>query len=282
MTSASSVTSPGFFHDLFTPLPEEPSSTENRDFFDHVSDYAKTTDGAWDLFRVIEYATEWIQKIPSLTSQGSSALLGRISNVIGTMGMGLSIPAIATDCNHLRSSLARLFTVQDLPYSDPLRSQKITQAVKKGFLDLLGFANDMSQAALFMDRVKVLVLEASQLKVADGIYSGTSIAMDSVDLVSEYFKLQRYHSQEAQPRNPIESAKLEQKKTLAWMTIVKDIFSIASSGLAMIAMIFGAAALGVSTANIAFAGLTLSTVWLVTKMTSHFYNKLVVEAPIRV
>jgi hypothetical protein len=215
--------------------------------------------------------------LPSLPEAGTT-LLNRVSEVVNTAGIGLSIPAIFTDCNNLRHSIANLFTVQDLPYSDPLRSRKITQAVKQGFLDGMALTNDTTQAALFAERVQLLPLEPNQLRTVDGVYNGTSVILDGAELVGEYYKLKSYHSPETQPRNEAEIAKLEEKKTLSWMIIVKDIASIGGSAIALVGILFG-----VATASIPIlvtGGLLLSTTWLTMKLFSYFYNKIVVEAPV--
>lgn len=272
MSASSSATSPSsFFYDLFSP--QEPSIPENRDILDHASAYLETSQGTWDLFRGLEYFLCWGQK---LASDSGALLLGRISEVVNTTGIGLSIPAIFTDCNNLRRSFSHLTAAQDLPYSDPLRAQKVTQAAKKSTLDALGLTNDVSQAALFAAKVELLSLEAAQANVLDGIYNGTSAILDGAELISEYFKLQMYHLPASQPPSEAAAAKLEEKKTLAWMIIAKDVASIACAVIAGSKILFGV----VITPVIATLGMTLTTVWFGMKIGSHFYKQIVVDAPL--
>ncbi len=267
MASSSSTVSSGFFHNLFTPLPVS-DAEERKDHLDHIAAYADTAGGAWDAFRGLEYITSWFQKIPSLAN---SAPLGKVCEVVNTAGIGLSIPAIISDCNNLRNSASNIKDTRNLPYSDPLRTRKITQAVKKVFLDLMSLVNDTSQAALFAERVKIAVINARNLRITDGIYNATSALLDSFECIGECFKLKHYYSPAA------ERSKLREKKNLSWMIIVKDVASIGGSALALVAIVFGTATLNI--AVVATAGLACSTVWLTMKLTSHFYNKIVVERP---
>lgn len=275
MASVPNATSNGFFQDLFVSSPTD--AQNNRDHLDHIAAYVDTTQGAWDLFRVFENAVTWCQKLLS-TTQTTSAVLDRVSGVVNTAGIGLSIPAIITDCNNLRRSLANVVAVQDLPYSDSERSKKITQAYKRGFLDTMSFINDTSQAALFTQRVNVISFEPGQLSVIDGVNNATSAILDGVELVGECFKLQHYNSPEAQTRNPADASKLEEKKTLSYIIIAKDVASIGVAAIALVGILFGVAIQSI--ALVATVGLFLSSVWLTMKIASNFYNKLVVEAPI--
>jgi hypothetical protein len=275
MSSVSSL--PGIVHDLFTPLPETQPTTRDKDPIDHIADYAGSAAGAWDVFRFIDYTLSYAKWIPSLAPNWLS-VIGKIKDVASTVGIGLSIPKIIVDTNTLRRSLSNLFTVQDLPYSDPLRTRKIAQAYKKSFLDTVDLTWTVSQAALFIDATKIYVFETANLRIIDGINNVTSVISDGADLISEYFKLQQYHSPGAQPRNGEESSKLEQKKCLSWMNIVKDIASVAGSAIALVGIAFGIALHSVPIA--AGAVLVLSTIWLTMKLAGHFYNKIVVEAPV--
>lgn len=273
---AALTNSSSLFQDLFGVSPQ-PHAVVEKDHFDHVSAYIETTQGAWDVFRSFENAIVWAQKLPSLSKAGSE-LLGRVSEVVSTAGIGLSIPAILSDCNNLRHSLSRLISFQASVYDDPSRTRNIRQAAHKSFLDLLGLMNDSSQAIIFLDRVKIIILEARHLRIVDGVYNSTSVICDGAELVGECFKLNHYNSQAAQGCSTAEANKLAEKKMLAMLIIAKDIVSLASGAIALIGIVFGIATQDI--ALVAAAGLVLSTAWLTLKITSYFYNKIVVEAPL--
>lgn len=268
------TTAPGVFHDFFAPLPET-RAEQTKDSLDHIADYTDKSSGAWDVFRIGNHLFSAIE-LYLTPSHKFGDVVGRVKEVFNTAGIGLSIPQLFSDFNSLRRSVVNLLTVQDLPYSDPLRGRKIAQATKKSFLDTMNLTNTVAQIALFVDNAKIVVFEATQLRFIDGLYNITSAITDGVELVGEYFKLKQYHAPEAQPRNPAEAAKLEEKKTLAWITIAKDVASIALAAIAL-----GTIVLGVAIGNAAIVStaiLGISTFWLTMKLAGYFYDKIIVEA----
>jgi hypothetical protein len=261
------------FRDLFTPLPEtQAATTRKKDHLDHIADYADSAPGAWDVFRVIDHIFSYIKMVPSL-SPSWLEVVGKVKNIASSVGIGLSVPKIITDCNTLRRSLSHALAVQDLPYSDPLRIRKIAQACKKSFIDTVDLTFTFSQAALFVASAKIFIFEARHLRIIDGVGNVTSTISDGAELITEYFKLQHYHSSEAQ-----QLAKLEERKRLSWMIIVKDVASIGGAAIALVGIVFGFAIQ--STVWISAAVLVLSTVWLTMKLATYFYNKIIVEAPV--
>lgn len=276
MSVASTTNHTGFIQGLFTPLPQENGVHRERekDALDHVAGYIDTSTGSWDLFRVVELVLSYFKAFSSSATAAGTALVDRISGVINTAGIGLSIPSIITDGNTFRRSVVDFFQTQDLPYSDQLRARKISQAAKKSFLDGMTFTNTLSQASLFLDKVDILKFAPQDLKVIDGIYNVTSVITDGAELVEEGFKLKQYETPQAQPRTDLERRQLDEKKQLSWMKIAKDVASVALSAIAIGAVIFGIATeAGVISAVI----LVLSTGWLTMKITCYFYNKIVVE-----
>lgn len=276
---AQPTTSAGFFCDLFSPLPEA-REERRKDPLSHLADYTETTDGAWDVFRVGNHIFSILEVCVS-PSHRFFNLFGKIKGVFDSAGVALSIPQLISNVNTLRRSITQFLTSQDLPYSDALRTRKIAQAAKTSFVDSINLTNTVAQIALFLDSAKVFVFETVYLKVVDGVYNVTGAISDGVELVGEYFKLKQYQSPEAQPRNQAEAAKLEEKKTLAWITIAKDVASLflgiitfAPVAAAFFGVPFVATAYITSTAIVA-----VSTFWLTMKITGHFYNKVIVDAP---
>lgn len=278
MTQAASLT--GFFHDLFTPLPE-PRDERRSDALQHVADYVETTDGAWDVFRVGNHIFSILESCVSATHPYAN-LFERVKGVFDSAGAALSFPQLLSNINALRRSITQLLASQDLPYSDALRAKKIAQATKASFVDSVNLTNTAAQIALFLESTRIVLFKAVHLRIIDGIYNITGGIGDSVELVGEYFKLKHYASPEAQPRNQAEAAKLEERKTLAWMTIAKDVASIALAVIALAPL--AAAALGVScivsTYITATAIVAISTFWLTMKIAGYFYNKVIVDAPV--
>lgn len=264
--------STGFFSNLFAPLPEErASSPTRRDGFDHVATYLDSTTGAWDLFRVIDHALEYVKNIPSL-SDSARNLTSKVSGAISLSGISLSIPAIFTEANSFRKKIYQFAVSQDLPYSDGLRHQKIVQAGKGAVLSGMSLANTVSQASLFLDQVKIVDL-GEFLPTVDFIYQGTSLVTDGAELIEEAYKLNLYQSE--RPRSPRETAELEEKTWLSWMVVVKDVASVALAGIALVGIVFGIAASSMAVA--APAVLVLTSVWLSMKIASYFYKQILEE-----
>jgi hypothetical protein len=270
------TSSTGFFSALFTPLPESYDGGR-KDFFDHVGDYAGTSEGSWDLFRIGNHIFTVIEMYLT-PAHRLGELIGKVKEVFNTVGIALGIPKCFSSLNALRHSITNLFTVQDLPYSDPLRTSRIAQAAKKSFLDSIILTNAVSQTALFLENVKIFIFDAAHLRIIGGINNVTSAIEDGMELIGEYFKLKTYHSAEAQPRTASEAAKLEQKKTLSWITIAKDVSSVALAAIAVGVLASGTIAQGV--AAIPATILSLSAFWLTMKLIACFYQRAVVDAPV--
>jgi hypothetical protein len=273
MTQA--VSSAGFFHDLFAPLPEQ--ERRPKDLVDHAADYAETSEGAWDFFRCGYHTLAAIES----TFAAPPAFIAKVKGVFDSAGVAISIPRALSNINSLKNSMAQLLAAQNLPYTDSLRDRKIVQAGKAGIVDSLALTNTLAQIGLFLQNATILFFDAFQLSVVDGIYNVTGGVLDGIELIGEGFKLQQYQAPEAQPRNQKEATKLEEKKNLAWMIIIKDIASIA---MAVIALSPVSQALGLTfivfPAVAPAALLAISAFWLAMKITSYFYSKLVVDAPV--
>ncbi|MBX3718520.1 MAG: hypothetical protein KF898_02590 [Parachlamydiales bacterium] len=268
-TAAVAQQSNGFLADLFAPLPEERAPAPvQRDGFDHVATYLDSTTGAWDLFRVIDHALEYVKNIPSL-SDGTRELTSKISGAISLSGISLSIPAIFTEANSFRKKVFQFAASQDLPYSDGLRHQKIMQAGKGAVVSGMSLANAISQASLFLNEVKIVNL-AELLPTVDFIYQGTSLVTDGAELIEEGYKINSYQSE--QPRTPRETAELEEKTWLSWMVVIKDVASVATAAIALVGIVFGIAAS--SMAVVAPLVLVLTSVWLSMKIASYFYARI--------
>lgn len=274
MTNA--VTRSNFLDNLFAPIPgNHPPVQRGKDYIDHIADYSDTSSGAWDFFRIVSQIFSYVKLMPSL-SHGGRDLIGRVNNVIDTAGVGLSLPQLVSDANTLRHSFSQFISARQLPVEDPWRDRKVAQAAKKSFLDSMNLTNTFTQAAMFIDQVNIFKFNNLHLNLLNGIYNITSIISDGAEGIGEAFKLNHYFSPLAEPRNETERAHLDEKKCLSWMTIAKDVASVAGSSLAMVALVFGLATEGIT--FIALGILVTGTVWLTMKLVCYFYDKIVIGA----
>jgi len=260
------------FRDLFTPLPEVPAPRE-KSALDHVVDYVDTTEGTWDFFRIVSQISETIELYASKAFAQTAA---KVKEVAGLAGLGLSVPRAFSEINNARRHVADWISAYNLPENDPFKGRRIAQAAKNSITDLFSSAFTGSQIALFADGAKLVSLDAITRQVTEGINNIAGGILDGVDLIGECFKLHRYGSPEMSPRTPAETTKLQEKKTLAWINIAKNVASIAGGIIAMTALVFGVVTSSVPI--VATVLLITGSVWLTLKLTSYFYNKIVVEA----
>ncbi len=272
------ISSTNFFSNLFTPISPEAieQKKEKKDALDHIANYADTASGAWDLFRVGNYIFSVIEHALSPLHKFAGTV-GKTKEVFNAAGIGLSIPQIFSDVNSLRSSISDFFGTQKLPNSDPLRERKVAQAAKKSFLDTMNLTSTVAQILLFIDNAKIFLFEAVHLRIVDGIFNITCAISDGAELIGECFKLKQYRSLDLPAQRVGEVTKLQEKKTLSWLLIAKNVASLALAAISLGAIISGVAVGNFFALPVVVLG--ISGLWLTLKLASHFYNKVVVESP---
>lgn len=254
------------------------TALSSKNFIDHAAEYTSTTEGAWDLFRFAEQACTNLRRLPSLTEH-HSALLEKVSHVMNRAGIALSIPKAISHANAFVKSFASAYFSTDLPYSDPERSAKIQKAYKNALVNGVNLSNTVSQAALFLHHAKLNVVNPLQYRLLDGFFNVTSLLSDGADLVSQCFKLKKYHSAELQlTQENADSTKISEKKRLAWLTIAQDTSAVALSLIALAGLSFGAVVESLPLFSI--AGLFLGTTWIGFKISAYFYKEIVVKQPL--
>ena len=68
------------------------SLPEVRDHFDRVADYFGSARGAWDLFRVVDHALEWVRLLP--LAHSTRALTTKMSRSVSLAGTDSQSPMI--------------------------------------------------------------------------------------------------------------------------------------------------------------------------------------------
>lgn len=274
-----STSSNHFFTDLFTPISPESTEEkkEKKDVLDRVAEYTDTASGARDVFRIGNYIFSVIELTLSPLNKFAGTV-GKIKEVFNAAGIGLSMPQIFSDINSLRGSISDFFRMQNLPYNDSLRERKVAQAAKKSFLDTMNLTGTVTQIILFADNAKIFIFEAVHLRIVDGIFNITGAIVDGAELVGECFKLKQYHSLDVHTQREGEATKLQEKKTLSWLLIAKNVASVALAAISLGVIVSGVAAGNVLAFPVVVLG--LSGFWLTMKLATYFYNKVIVESPI--
>ncbi len=272
MSTATPFSLPRLCTDFFSPLsrtPQDPHVGPGKDFFDHIAAHFTTVNGVWDGFRIVEYVAALPEYFLSLTPARQD-FFNQITHVMNRAGIALSVPKIITNIHNLRHSVCQIQQANSISYSHPERSKVIAHA-KKGFIiNFMNLGNDTAQAAMFLHEVSILKM-GKYYPVADGIYNVTSIVNDTIELIDECFKLHHYNSLPALTDG--ETNTIQEKRTLSWMKIAKDLPSIIGSVIAFAAIFFAA----LQVPAVAALSLGLSVAWLTMKLTSVFYEKIILE-----
>ncbi len=256
--------------DLFAPIQTASTPSRPKSVIDHVKDYVGSTSGAWDFFRALDYAiSPW--KFTNLLSESSLEQVHRISGVVGTAGASLCMPTLVTDAIGLKRSVDDLTHIHQCPTSDPERSKKIAQAYKKTVINGADLGYTFCQSSRFLNEANVIAL-GSSLPVFSGVQQVCGIVSDGNELIEESYKLHNYQADSSASTDQ-EKSLMAAKKNLSWLKIAKDIPSIAMSALALVGIFFASVA---SSPVVPIIFLSLSVSWLTFKVSSYFYENIVV------
>ncbi|HEY2811137.1 MAG TPA: hypothetical protein VGJ00_07110 [Rhabdochlamydiaceae bacterium] len=238
-----------------------------KDLFDHTTDYFRSLNGAWDALRVGNHVGEVVCSLPNLSAP-QRVFASKVSDVLGTSGTALSLPRTLTDAANFRKSLQNIRSVQAVSPNHPAKDKLIAQAYKQSIFEGFNLVNTASQGALFLDQTSLMDL-GKHLTPVTGLYNLTSIGADAIELADASGEIIHYNS--LSPTTPDEKLTLQERKVLSWMKVVKSVPSIAGAALALIGIVFS----WFLTPVVGLISLGLSVVWLVMKITSNVYEKVI-------
>jgi len=262
-----------FFEKLFGPQENE-EKKERKDFGDHIAKWVDSTDGAKSFFKVFDHALDYAKLLPNL-SEGAQSFIEKTHKITDFTGSALSFPVLISDANNLRHSIASWWRASELPDADKSRSEKIVRSAKKSFLDSCTLTNTASQVITFLSESNFIQQSASAARAVDWVYNVTSLVTDGAELAEEAYKVHRNQGRMGAAKTEKEQKVLQEKINLSWLTIVKDVASVALSIIGIIALVFGALTQGV--VIIAPIVLGLSTIWLAMKISAYFYERIIKE-----
>ncbi len=263
--------------DFFSPLSQTPQNAsphtnQTKNLCDHIGGHFFTLNGAWDGLRIVEYVFALSKYIPMTPVR--KEFFEHVACVMCKSGNALSIPRIIADIHFMKNSGRHIRQANTLPAEHPERSKVIAHAKKNMIISSMNLGNDVAQAAMFLNDVSILKL-GKYYPVADGIYNVTSLVNDTIELVDEAFKLHHYKAAPVKDDN--ERTTLEEKRTLSWLKIAKDLPSIIGAVLAIAAIFFAALQIPI----VAAISLGLSVAWLTMKLASTFYEKITADRQAR-
>jgi hypothetical protein len=239
-----SVSSLNFLKQVFLPSASPP--TRPVSFLDYAGEWTEGAEGSADCLSLIACVAEWV-KLFGPQSRASIAEIVRVKcDDFKSMRI---IPLLFSDVKEFCHS------VRNWSQTDSLAMAKSCKKVAMKGLSLIGTG---AQAVLLGENLKIASLSTRQMCCLNVISNATLLLMDGVDFVGNCLEL----CQETK----------SEKRGLAWLNFTTNGTSVALSALSL-----GTLFLSRSRPWIARVTLPLSTVYLVAKLSSHFYKKMRVE-----
>lgn len=270
--------STAFWQTFFQGLSEK-EETPPKNFIDQAVNLANTTDGAWDFFHVLEQPFAYLPHLSSL-KEPEKALMRHVGSVFNSAALALSLPKTLVDANDLHKNAQQLMGAIKTPYSDPKREAKVAQATTKTFLGGITLGNTITQAGLFLNQAKIIILSAKDFFWMDAISHITSFLSDGADLILQGLKLRYlYAISSVKDITSNQKEKLAEEQHLAFTSMLRDIISVALSTIALTGILFS-----ISLETVLLLPetmLVLGSIWLFLKLYCTFYEKIVVEAPMQ-
>lgn len=264
---------PKLCNDFFGPLPPQPIAAPAaprpaKDCQDIILAHFTTLNGAWDVFRIVEYVLSFLKHI-SLCTPGKEGF-AYAASVMNKAGIALSVPRLIGDVHGFKNSVDHIRNMSENPQAAH-HSQMIAQAYKGGVVNAMNIVNDTAQAVQFLHKVGIAPL-GKYLCVAEGFDNASSLINDTIELVSRVFHLHRSYTEDA-PASEDAARELQENINLSWLIVAKDVPSIVGCVIAVATLFFAS----LQTPIVAMISLGLSTMWLTMKLTSTFYEKIFIE-----
>ncbi|HSW87326.1 MAG TPA: hypothetical protein VLG49_07515 [Rhabdochlamydiaceae bacterium] len=227
-----------------------------KNWFDYITKYVTTTDGAGDLFGVVETGLEYLKKLPLKLKRIEH--IDRVQNVANVAGSSLVFSDIISGINKVRK----------------LAFEQTPKAMKAFFIDGFYLIGDIAKGAGFMHENKLVNL-GKTAPVANGVYNVGYLFANSLGVVEKRKGIKENKIVMAHSRSELEKNYLSQKNNLKMLKIVQKISSIALSIIGLGALFVGYNLTGAGA--IPSVVLTFSTVYLILHITNYFYGKIITD-----
>ncbi len=242
-------------------------SKNSSNFFNHLVDHLSTSDGVKDALKVIDISSQWASKC-SLTDAQISSLsqvsdfTSKASNLISSFGLIKQTSELASDLS-LAGRVA--FSDQDLT-SDKVRA--VYSRAARGVLD---YANSLSDCVNNLHDAGCVNLGAGHV-ASQGVFYITDLVGNGIDFVSNAKDIDKRSCE-------MSNGSISEKKGLRFRLLNHlSMMKMFSNATCLIGSILGVVAL-ISGGSVVFPiiGLVLSTAWILSKILSHFYEKMVLN-----
>lgn len=219
----------------------------------YLAKYVTTTDGAADMFGVVETGLEFVKKVPLKLKQMEFA--NKVQKAANVAGNALVFSDVISDVNNLRSR-----------YS----FEKGTSTIKEFFLDVLYLIGDVAKASLFVNEIADLGRKASGV---NGIYNGSYLLINSMEAKDKFKEIKQNKKIIERSNSQLEKNYLSHKNNLKSLKIGQKVSSIALSIFGLGSLFFGFSITGAGL--IPAIVLTFSTSYLILHITNYFYGKVI-------
>jgi hypothetical protein len=245
----------------------------SKSYLDHVADYFSTATGLNDAVKVINYSLQWFTNFVPVT-EGQANSIGSIRNAIDITGTVLSLPDLFTSFAKTVKAVASLQAAQALPEDAPERRDQMHKAIKDTILNGISWVNALTDSAGNLHGIQVIDLGKAAPFVS-GLFHLTQFVSDGNELVSEVLNVQENLEKMALTVSEEKKAVISQNNNLSLINIAKCVASIAVTILSVGTLCFAGVISGISIVPISI--LFFSSIWLAMKISSYFYEKIVVE-----
>jgi|GEM_PF-4929726 len=242
-----------------------------KSLWTHFADRISSIDGLFDALKVGEYFSHWLKMIPHLSSNKN-----QLSTAQGTFLAGAtlaSLPGLVTTIGDTVASCSLLGkAVVDRTRNPTARDQDITSIAKKSGRNLLDLACMGTDTANNFHELGWVDL-GKAAPISCGVFLGTDVIGNGLDLAKEVGKVSERAAEKATKQiSPERTIAIHHKDNLSYMRIFKNVAGIVGSTIGIASLFVG----GVIALPI--VGLTFSSLWIVSKITTHFYKEIAIKS----
>jgi len=212
---------------------------------------------------------EWFRQIPYQNFQSShlihaKTVFSQSSALLGAFGLIKQIGDTITSF----SLFGRFSDKTKSPLGTEVEISTVARNAFRNLLDLTCMASDVANN--FHDAGWVNLGKAAP--ISNGVFFGTDIVGNAIDLTGQVCQISSRNAERQAPRiSPQTKKNLFHKDIHSYIEIVKNTVCITGSTIGLVSVFLGGPIV------VSIVGLVLSSMWIVSKIVSHFYNEMVVK-----
>ena len=245
------------------------TSSDTKSVWSHFSDRLGTSEGIYDALKIGEYGVEWFKRIPLQIFQSSH--LADVKGVFSRAAAVLGAFALVKQMGDTASSISlfgRVFDKTRSPSSQDLTIDVLAKNAARNILDLTCMASDVANN--FHEAGWVNLGKAAP--ISSGVFFGTDIIGNAIDLTGQIYQISERNVEKHTRRiSPQTKTNFFHKDVLSCIEIVKNVACISGSIIGLASLVLGGPIV------VSIVGLFFSSMWIVSKIVSHFYNEMVVK-----